>query len=77
MLLPNRVLRFAERLSFPRLFALTATLFLVTLLVPDPLPLVDEILLGLGTLLLAAWRRRRQPERLPAASGDEPRAKTK
>lgn len=75
MLLPNRVLRFAERLSFPRLFALTATLFLITLLVPDPLPFADEILLGLGTLLLGAWRRRRQPEGSSLAAGA--RANTK
>lgn len=73
MPLPNRLLRFAERLSFPRLFALTATLFLITLLVPDPLPFADEILLGLGTLLLGAWRRRRQSPLIEA----DARAKTK
>lgn len=75
MPLPNRLLRFAERLSFPRLFALTATLFLVTVLVPDPLPFADEILLGLGTLLLGAWRRRRQPAAPSLEAGG--RAKTK
>ncbi len=58
-LIPKKALAFAERLSFPKLFALTATLFVATLLVPDPIPFADEILLGLGTLLLAALRRRR------------------
>lgn len=51
-------LGFAARLRFPWLFALTAGLFLFDLLTPDPLPFVDELLLGLVTLLFAAWRRR-------------------
>jgi len=55
------VLRFLGRLSYPRLFALTAALFAVDLVVPDVIPLADEILLGLGTLLLANWKRRKQP----------------
>jgi hypothetical protein len=73
--LPRRLLRFAERLSFPRLFLLTAALFVLTLIVPDPLPWVDEILLGLSTLLLANLRRRRRPG--PDQSGSEERANTK
>ena len=55
------VLRFLGRLSYPRLFALTAALFAVDLVVPDVIPLADEILLGLGTLLLANWKGRKQP----------------
>ena len=53
------VLRWLARLSYPRLFMLTAGLFVVDLLVPDMIPLVDEILLGLGTLLLANWKNRK------------------
>ena len=57
--LPARVVeRFAGRLRFPALFFLTAVLFVVNLAVPDPLPLIDEILLGLVTLLLGSWRGR-------------------
>lgn len=52
------LLGYASRLRFPGLLALTAALLLVTLVVPDPLPLLDEVLLGLLTLLFAAWRRR-------------------
>ena len=37
------------------------TLFMVTLVLPDPFPFVDEILFGLGTLLLANWKRRKDP----------------
>ena len=31
--------------------------------VPDVIPFVDELLLGLMTLLLAAWKKRRPGER--------------
>jgi len=55
------LLAFASRLRFPWLFALTAGLFLLDLLVPDVIPLVDELLLGLATLLLGSWRKRRNP----------------
>lgn len=44
---------------FPQLLALTAGLFLLDLVVPDPIPLADELLLGLATLLLANLRKRR------------------
>lgn len=54
------VLRWLSRLSFPRLFLLAAALFVVDLFVPDVIPLADEILLGLGTLLLANWKDRKK-----------------
>ncbi len=52
------LLRWLGRLSFPRLFLLTATLFFLDLLIPDFIPLADEILLGLGTLLLSRWKKK-------------------
>jgi len=52
------VLAWAERLRFPQLLVLTGALFLVDLVVPDPMPFADELLLGLATLLFAAWRKR-------------------
>jgi len=55
------VLGWAQRLRYPTLFKLTAGLFIVSLAVPDPLPLVDEILFGMGTLLLANWKSRKTP----------------
>lgn len=55
------LLGFLGRLSYPRLFLLTAALFAVDLAIPDFIPLADEILLGLGTLLLANWKKRKQP----------------
>lgn len=56
MLLP--VLQWARRLRYPTLFKLTAGLFALTLLIPDPIPFIDELMLGLGTLLLANWKSR-------------------
>lgn len=56
------LLRWLGRLSYPRLFLVTATLFVLTVFIPDPIPLVDELLLGLGTLLLARWKRRKGDE---------------
>jgi hypothetical protein len=56
------VMGFLSKLSFPRLFALTAALFAIDLVVPDIIPFADEVLLGLGTLLLANWRKRKGPD---------------
>ena len=63
--MPNPVafglLSWARKLRFPVLFKLTAALFAVSLILPDPIPMLDELLLGLGTLLLASWKARKEP----------------
>lgn len=51
-------MRYAAGLRFPRLLALAAGLFILDLIVPDMVPFVDEILLGLIALILAALKRR-------------------
>lgn len=56
--LTRPLLRFAQGLRFPGLFLLTAALFTVNVIVPDPIPFVDELLLGLATLTLAALKKR-------------------
>lgn len=48
----------ARQLRYPTLLLLTALVFLVDLLVPDLVPFVDEVLLGLLTLLLSTIRAR-------------------
>ena len=55
------VLGFLGKLSYPRLFTLSAILFAIDLVVPDFIPFADELLLGLGTLLLANWKKRKSP----------------
>lgn len=52
------LLGYASRLRFPTLFLITAVLFVVDVIVPDFVPFADEILLGLGTLLLSTWKKR-------------------
>jgi hypothetical protein len=39
-------MRYAAGLRFPRLLAITATLFVLDVLFPDAVPFVDEILSG-------------------------------
>ena len=53
---------FLGRLSYPRLFMVTAALFALDVVVPDFVPFADELLLGLGTLLLANWKQRKRPQ---------------
>jgi hypothetical protein len=55
------LLTWARKLRYPTLFKITALLFAVDLVVPDVVPFADEILLGLGTLLLANWKERKNP----------------
>jgi hypothetical protein len=66
------VLRWFGRLSYPKLFLLTAVLFVADTLIPDMIPFVDELLLGLGTLLLANWKKVR-PGRGEAIDAEPPR----
>jgi hypothetical protein len=55
----NRFLRYASNLRFPKLVAITTALFVIDLVFPDMVPFVDEILLGLLSLLLASLRKGR------------------
>jgi hypothetical protein len=58
------LLRFAGRLKFKQLFFITGGLFVLDLLVPDFVPLIDELILGLLTLLFAAWKNDKQQEEI-------------
>ena len=74
-LLLGPLLAWARKLRYPTLFKLTAALFVFSLLLPpglDPIPLIDELLLGLGTLLLANWKRRNDPGPSPTGNGKPP-----
>jgi hypothetical protein len=53
------VRRYGAGLRFPTLFAIAATLFVIDLVVPDPVPFFDEIMLALTTLLLGALKKRK------------------
>ena len=63
----GRLLKYAAGLRFPRLLALTLGLLVLDLVVPDLIPLADEILLGLFAALLRRSRKAagtRPPTRL-------------
>jgi hypothetical protein len=57
--LQNRLLQYAAELRYPKLLALTLAVFVADLIFPDAIPFVDEILLGLVSLVLATWRQRK------------------
>ncbi|MCJ0824638.1 hypothetical protein MQC88_01450 [Luteimonas sp. 50] len=67
------LLRWLGRLSYPRLFLLAAVLFVADVAVPDFIPFADELLLGLGTLLLANWKNRKAGAQEGPIEGDLPR----
>ena len=60
------ILQFAGGLKFRQLFLITAALFLLNLVIPDPIPFFDELILGLLALLFASWKRNDVQKRPPA-----------
>jgi hypothetical protein len=61
MIFIDKVLnRTAGKLRFPKLLLIMGALFIVDLLVPDIIPFIDEILLGLSTLAVARLREPKQ-----------------
>ena len=47
----------------------TAALFFLDMLIPDLIPFIDEVLLGLVTLLLGKWKK--QPAQFELAHPDD------
>jgi len=52
-------LRKANQLRFRNLFFLVTSLFFIDLLIPDFIPFIDEIILGLFAIILANWKKER------------------
>lgn len=63
------IMGFASRLRFPTLFFITLGLWALNMVIPDPLPLIDEIVMGLLTLMLATWKNRKVPPEVPGRAG--------
>lgn len=59
----------AQTLKFKSLFYLTLLIFIADLAVPDFIPLIDEILLGLFTLLLGSWKKKPKADEPPQIDG--------
>lgn len=68
--LPKRLKRWLGELRFPVLLLITGTVLVIDLFVPDAIPLLDELLLALGTLLFAKLKRRPRPAE--EGAGGEP-----
>jgi len=66
--------RVASRLRFPQLFAVIAALFVLDLFIPDAIPFVDEILLGLLAALFGMWKQRRNTVEAPPVKNVTPQA---
>ncbi len=56
-------LAFANQLKFKNLFLIIISLFVLDLFVPDFIPLIDEIILGLLAIILANWKKDRKQEK--------------
>jgi hypothetical protein len=52
-------------MRYPYLFLVLGALFLVDLVVPDPIPLVDEILLAVLAFIAATFTSRREEDPEP------------
>ncbi len=50
---------YTGRWRYPRLLLFSALVFGADLIFPDAVPFADEILLGVGTVLLGSMKRRR------------------
>ena len=61
----SRLARFAETLRFPWLMLVTSVLFVVNVFIPDAIPFVDEILLGLMAVILGRLKRKPEPDKAP------------
>ena len=57
--------RLLPGMKFPVLFAILALLLGLDLVLPDPVPFIDEVGLAILTLLVGSWRARRDPDLPP------------
>lgn len=58
-MLPKAFLAWAARLRLPWLTGVVAFLFFADLIIPDLIPVADELALALATVLLARWKKER------------------
>ena len=70
--LTGPLLAYASQLRFPTLFKITLGVFLLDLLIPDFIPFADEILLGLGALILSNWQKPVALEERPPIEHEPP-----
>ena len=54
----SSIMNWAGRLRFKQLFLLLVALFLIDFVIPDPIPLLDEALLGILTLVVGSFKKK-------------------
>ena len=59
----EKFLKNANQLRFRNLFFMVIALFFVDLLIPDFIPFIDEIILGLLAIILANWKKERNQDK--------------
>lgn len=64
--LKDQFVDYVAGLRFPWLFGITLAIFLFDLVVPDVIPFVEEILLGLMAAVLATLKKRRTSQVIDA-----------
>lgn len=65
--------KIAHRLGPNKTLAILVSLFVLDLVVPDPIPFADEIMLGLLAALAALWRSRGHSQPKPPPKNVTPR----
>lgn len=56
--------RHLSQLRFKNLFLVVAALLLIDLAIPDFIPLIDELLLGILTMMFWSWRKPKREEKV-------------
>jgi hypothetical protein len=63
------------RLRYPWVVAILGILFVADMVIPDPIPFVDEVMLALLTFLVGSWRARKADQRpidvTPGSEGEQ------
>ncbi len=58
--MPGFIRRFLQRRRYPTLLLIAAALFLINVFTPDPLPMIDELLMLIAVLILGSVREKRR-----------------
>ena len=64
------LMRFLGGLRFPTLLKFSAVLFVISLF--TPIPMIDELIFGLTTLLFASWKKHSDEKKI---NGTDPNAR--
>ncbi len=61
------------RLGSRTILAVGGTLFVLNMVIPDPIPLIDEFLILAGTIILSRWAKSGTADPTPSGTTGEPK----